>query len=64
LGVAAPAQRSWFSGGLLNSSPRYPFPCCFAFAEKFATICRIALVLLQGEAGIIFELPDKKLEFF
>jgi hypothetical protein len=27
-----------FSGGLLDSSPRSRFRCCFAFAEKFATI--------------------------
>jgi hypothetical protein len=33
-----------FFGGLLDSSPRSRFLCCFAFAEKFATIHRSALV--------------------
>jgi hypothetical protein len=35
--------------------------------KNFATVHRPALVLcklLQGETGIIFELSDKKLEFF
>jgi hypothetical protein len=56
----------YFSSGLLAPGPK--FRCCFAIAEKncycssicFGSKCE----LLQGEGGIILEVPDKKLEFF
>jgi hypothetical protein len=55
----------YFSSGLLAPGPG--FGAALPLLKKFATVHRPALVLcklLQGETGIIFELSDKKLEFF